>query len=263
MTSDPHLREYVRSIPLVDVHEHHIPEVYLRRDVGLLQILQQSYAGWTQARPYPLPSETREEDPMLTDSGGSWEDGSWKKIAAFTEHSGSNSFVRNVVGALTDLYELGEDGITTDNWVDLDEEIRRRHARPEWPREVLEKAHITHVITDPYTDPLLDAKSTFGEEYRAVMRINALALGWHPDAADHNGNSAHDFAERLGMKLRSFEDFEDLLRRLVTSLADRHQVALKNALAYDRYLLFDEPDEQTARRAWGKSNPTSEERKEF
>ena len=94
-------------------------------------------------------------------------------------------------------------------------------ARPEWPGEVLEKAHVTHVITDPYTDPLLDARSTFGEEYRAVMRINALALGWHPDSADHNGNRAHDFAERLGMKLRSFDDFEDLLERLVTSLGSR------------------------------------------
>ncbi len=66
---------------------------------------------------------------MLADSGGSCERGSWEKIAAFIEHSGSSSFVRNVVGALTDLYELGEDGITKDNWVDLDEEIRRRHAR--------------------------------------------------------------------------------------------------------------------------------------
>ena len=65
------------------------------------------------------------------------------------------------------------------------------------------------------------------------------------------------------MKLRSFDDFEDLLERLVTSLADRHQVALKNALAYDRYILFDEPDERTARRAWGKSDPTPEERKAF
>ena len=259
MTSNPDLRDYVRSIPLVDVHEHHIPEVYLNRDVGLLALLRQSYAGWTRARPYPLPSETRAEDPMLADTGR----GSWEEVAAFVEDSGSSAFVRNVVRALTELYDLGEDGITKDNWSRLDEEIRRRHSSPGWAREVLERARVVRVITDPYTDPLLDARSALGEEYRSVMRINALAVGWHPDSADHNGNRAARFAERLGVKLRSFDDFETLLRRVVASLGERHQVALKNALAYDRSVLFDEPDEKAARRAWGRRDPSPEERKAF
>ena len=72
-----------------------------------------------------------------------------------------------------------------------------------------------------------------------------------------------EVAERLGLKLRSFDDYETLLRRLVVTQPERHQVALKNALAYDRSVLFDEPDERTARRAWGKSDPTPEERKAF
>ena len=59
------LRAYVLDLPVFDVHEHHMPDLLGNRDVGLLALLQQSYAGWTQARPYPLPSETRGEDPML------------------------------------------------------------------------------------------------------------------------------------------------------------------------------------------------------
>ena len=257
MTGD--IREYVRSLPIVDVHEHHIPEIYLNRAVGLLQILRQSYAGWTQARPYPLPSETRSEDPMLADTGL----GSWEEVASFVEHSGSSAFVRNLVWAFTDLYDLGEKGIVKDNWAALDAEIRQRHADPEWPREVLRRARVAHVITDPYTDPLLDAKKALGEEYRSVLRINGFAMSWHPDATDHNGNRTVDFAARLGVKLQSFEDFEHLLHRVVAGLAERHQVALKNALAYDRDICFDAPDEKVARRAWGKRDPTPEERKAF
>ena len=59
------LAQFIASLGIVDVHEHHMPEILLNREVNLLQLFQQSYAGWTQARPYPLPSETREGDPML------------------------------------------------------------------------------------------------------------------------------------------------------------------------------------------------------
>jgi predicted TIM-barrel fold metal-dependent hydrolase len=40
-------------------------------------------------------------------------------------------------------------------------------------------------------------------------------------------------------------------------------VALKNALAYDRDVAFDEPDEKLARRAWGQNSPSAAERKAF
>ena len=39
------------------------------------------------------------------------------------------------------------------------------------------------------------------------------------------------------------------LEKLVDGLGARNQVALKNALAYDRDLAFDEPDEKMARQA--------------
>jgi len=47
------LRDFIASIGIVDVHEHHIPEILLNPEVNLVQLFQQSYAGWTQARPYP------------------------------------------------------------------------------------------------------------------------------------------------------------------------------------------------------------------
>jgi hypothetical protein len=253
------IHEFIAQIPIVDVHEHHIPDILLNRDVNLLQIFRQSYAGWTQARPYPLPSETRAEDPMLSATPQT----TWESLAPYLENSGSNSFVRNLVKALTDLYEVGEGQITRENWWALDAAVRERHQDPNWRNEVLRRANVKRMITDPYTDPLLNARETLGANYDSVMRINAFAVGWHPESRDHNGNSAHALLARLKLKPTSFDDYIAALEPLVTQMPSRHHVGLKNALAYDRDISFDEPNAELARAAWGKSSPSVAERKAF
>src|SRR5206468_3295239 len=83
------------------------------------------------------------------------------------------------------------------NWEALDGEIRRRHRDRGWAAAVMSKAGVEHVITDPYMNPLLDAPSELGSLYTSVARINSLALGWHPDVRDHNGNVGHELVHRL------------------------------------------------------------------
>lgn len=263
VNSSDDIRDYVQDLPILDVHEHHMPETLLDRNVGLLQLLDQSYAGWTRQRPYPLSTDVEPPEPMLERQGT----GEWSDVRAYLEHHGSSMFVRNMLDALSELYDLGDDGITEGNWQSLDEEIRRRHADPAWVPDVLDRAGVQHIVTDPYVDPLMDARSTLGDRYSSVLRINAFAMGWHPDSRDHNGNSAHEFAERLGVKIDTFADYVDLLPRVLDTMPDRHQVALKNALAYDRTINFDpNPDDGDGRRCeaiFGRSNPGSPERKTF
>lgn len=253
------LREFIAKIPIVDVHEHHMPDILLNGDVNLLQLFQQSYASWTQARPYTLPSESRDSDPMLVAPGPT----TWDGIAPFLEHSGTNSLVRNLVAAISELHGDGTGVITRDNWQALDAAIRQRHKQTGWCAEVLARAGIERLITDPYADPLLDARQALGRNYNSVMRINCFAFGWHPDSRDHNGNSAHALLARVGLKPGSFDEYLVALEKLVDGMAARHQVALKNALAYDRDLCFDEPNEPLARQAWGKIKPSAQEQKAF
>lgn len=249
MTSS--LAQLIASLGIVDVHEHHMPEILLNREVNLLQLFRQSYAGWTQARPYPLPSETREGDPMLKAPPPT----SWEALEPYLHQSGSSSFVRNLVRAVTELYAVGSPTITRENWEALDAAVRHKHRQPGWCSEVLRRAGVERVITDPYSDPLLDARQALGEGYHSVLRINSLACGWHPDSRDHNGNQALTLLARLGLQPASFDEYLAALGKLVDGLASRHQVALKNALAYDRDLAFDEPDEELARRAWARIRP--------
>jgi hypothetical protein len=253
------LKELIARTSIVDVHEHHLPEVYLSREVNLLQLFQQSYAGWTQARPYPLPSESREGDPMLASVPAT----TWEALSPYLVRSGSSSFVRNLARAVTELHGSGEGEITRANWEALDASVCQKHRQPAWCADVLSRARIEQVITDPYSDPLLNARDAFGPHYASVMRVNSLACGWHAGSVDHNGNSAHTLLRRAGLEPASFDDYLAALVKLVDGMASRHQLALKNALAYDRDIAFDEPDEKLARQAWGRRAPSPGERKAF
>ena len=186
------LRDFIDGIGIVDVHEHHIPEILLNPQINLVQLFQQSYAGWTQSRPYPLPSETRANDPMLEPTGPA----TWKALAPFLEQSGTNSFVRNLVSAITELHGAGENTITRENWERLDAAVRQQHQRPDWCRQTLRRAGIERLITDPYTDPLLDARSALGDNYHSVVRINSFACAWHAESRDHNGNNGQQLLRR-------------------------------------------------------------------
>ena len=136
------IRDFVASIGIVDVHEHHMPEILLNPEVNLLQLFQQSYAGWTQSRPYTLPTERRESDPMLVATGPT----TWEALEPFLEKSGSNSFVRNLVCAITELHGAGEKAITRDNWEAVDAAVRQQHQREDWCRDVLRRARIEQRI---------------------------------------------------------------------------------------------------------------------
>ncbi len=250
------IRDMIDATRIIDVHEHHIPDILLSRDVNLLQLFRESYAGWTVRRGYALPSESQPE-PIPAERT------SWEALAPILEKSGSNGFVRNLVRAVTELHGQGESTITRNNWEGLDEAVRERHAEQGWWKKVIEQAQVERLITDPYTDPLLDSRTTLGTNYDSVLRINAFACGWHQESRDHNGNSALELLARLGLQPKSFDDYMTLLDDLVAGCPQRHQVALKNALAYDRDLAFDEPDELLAREAWGKLSPTVAERKAF
>jgi len=96
-----------------------------------------------------------------------------------------------------------------------------------------------------------------------VLRINAFAFGWHPDARDHNGNNGRVMMSRLGLTPASFDEYLEALPKVLDSLRGLQKVGLKNALAYDRSIDFDTLDEAAARAAWGKGNPGEHERKAF
>lgn len=255
---DKSFARFVAGVPVIDVHEHHMPDETPGRQVGLRVLLEESYAGWTQRRPYPLPGER--PVTLGADSDGP---GTWSDIAPYVEGSGTNAAVRALVRALCELYHVRGGEITEENWQGLDSEIRRRNSDPSWSSSVMDRAGIQAAISDPYRDPLMDARRSLGERYRSVLRINGFAFGWHPGARDHNGNNGQAMMSRLGLSPTSFDEYMEGLGQVVDRMPSMGKVGLKNALAYDRSVEFDTLDVDAARAAWGKSDPPEHEKKAF
>lgn len=110
---------------------------------------------------------------------------------------------------------------------------------------------------------MLDVRKALGDRYSSVLRINAFAVGWHPESRDHNGQSAMELFARAGLNPHSFDEYLEALSAIVDLLPALNKVGLKNALAYDRQLNFDDVDMKLARQAWGKRDPTPSEKKAF
>lgn len=254
------VQAHLHEVPIYDVHEHHMPVNLGDRELGLLELLRHSYSDWCRERPYALPGASLSREPVGSDVDRP--DG-WNAVSRYVEDSGSNAFVRTLVTGLRELYDLPGGEITEQNWRSLDMQIRERHADPSWNASVLAKAHVERVLTDPYTDVMLDPRAALGELYRGAARTNGLTFGWHPDVRDHSGNNGQEMANELGVSVRTFDEYVDFLDLFVSTMSKRSQIVLKNALAYDRDLSFDEPNEDAARRAWGDLDPSAGAQKAF
>lgn len=187
----------------------------------------------------------------------------WTKIRPYLEESGSSMFVRNLLRGICDLYEVPDSEINESTWENLDRQILENHRSGSWHHHVLAKARIEHVITDSYSNPLLDARNAFGAHYSSVVRMNAFALGWHPDSRDHNGNSAHELLAQLDLPTETFDQFLESIAEMVRTMPKRNQVAIKNALAYDRSLDFSQSTKAEAKSIWGMSQPSDEGQRKF
>ncbi|MBT3594466.1 MAG: hypothetical protein HN758_01140 [Verrucomicrobia bacterium] len=211
-------------------------------------------------RPYPLPSEHQEESslsPTLKLFG-------WDDLRPYPVERGSNNFVWNLTQGILALHG-NSDWIWIDegNWESENARVIASRIEIGFQSKSLFLSNVIQVITDDYTNPMLNARESLGSQYQSVVRINAFALGWYSKSKDHNGNSAAAILSKAGFHPESFEDYLEAIRGLAGKMKSRGQVAFKNALAYDGNIEFQEPNKLLAKPAWRKSHPNEEEKQAF
>jgi len=171
---------------IFDVHEHHRSELFLSRQIQLHTLFEQSYAGWTLKRPYPLPHETWEEREMEAFAAPC----RWEDVKPFLEKRGSNHFVRNLMKGILMIHgQEGDEFIDGSNWERINRRIIESRKDPGFQADWLARVGIGRVITDDYAQPMVDVRLILGKGYASVMRINAFCLSHHPSVRDHNGNN--------------------------------------------------------------------------
>lgn len=134
------LREQIAAIAAIDAHTHvnasHMAARGLHDVLLYHMVISDLYAAG-------CPSGARlSEDPDEKETTARIEE-----AIPFLDHIRNTSCHWLMRTILADLYDWREP-ITLGNWRELDGRIRRRSADPDWPREILRRAHVERLCTE-------------------------------------------------------------------------------------------------------------------
>ncbi|MEM3546613.1 MAG: amidohydrolase family protein [Candidatus Bathyarchaeia archaeon] len=226
------ISEVIANMHVVDTHEHTYPqELVASRNPSIVDIFEGAYIFWTAK-----PPAKRNDLKSLVES--------------VREISGS-TFYKACSIAIKDIYGVDIDPPTEEAFIEASNLIREAYKSKYWTRRIFkESSLIDGVLWDPYWD--IWGESFDPELFKPVFRINSLLFGYRRDVRDHNGNSPYVFEKYLNLKVETFEDYMNLVDKVLEEAKKRGYVALKSALAYDRPILFEEVEEDEARRVFNK-----------
>ncbi|MEM2930140.1 MAG: amidohydrolase family protein [Thermoproteota archaeon] len=226
------ISKIIADMHVVDTHEHTYPQEFVaRRNPSISDILEGAYVFWIAK-----PPAKRDDLKSLVENV--------RKI------SGS-AFYKSCSIAIKDIYGVNIDPPSEDAFLEASNLIREAYKSNYWTRRVFkESSLIDKVLWDPYWD--VWRESFDPELFKPVFRINSLLFGYRRDVRDHNGNSPYVFEEYLNLKVETFENYMRLVDRVLNEAKRRGYVALKSALAYDRPILFEDVEENDAKRIFDK-----------
>ena len=219
------LTEAVADLEVISTHEHHQVDAFFR-EMSLEKILENSYVSWCG-----VPCGTSEAEHRR-----------------FLDQVRHNTYYVWLEKSLRELYGF-EGSICAENWESISRRITETHGKnPDRHLEILRRrCRYSAAVQDSTDDPGSDRGHP--DLFKPTYRINMFLYGYHPEAADHNGNNPLvKYAERPS----TFAEYLEFVEGCVTRARIGGCVALKSALAYDRSVSVGEPRRSEAERAWGR-----------
>jgi len=225
--SDARLWEEIAYMHVVDTHEHtYPPELIASKNLSITDILEGGYVLWVAQPP------TRRDD--------------FKGLVESVKRIIGSAFYKMCSIGVKEIYGVNIDPPTEDAFREASRLVQEAYRDKGWIRKIFkEKCLIDKVLWDPYWN--IWGESFDPELFKPVLRINPLLFGYKRGATDHNGNDPYMFEQYLNFRVETFEDYLNLVDKVLEEAKRRGYVALKSALAYDRPILFEEVDESRAK----------------
>jgi uncharacterized protein len=192
--------------------------------------------------------------PEAISPSGQADDDWWARLAPRLPLFEALAFYRSLRVAFADLYGMGGEGLTRDNWRQLSAAIHTAHQDPGWTAHVFhECARIDRVLHDRYwqAGPLPPE----GDYLLPVLRLDAFLSGYNREARDHDGNSPYTWLDTQHYSLDTLDGYLDAIAAMVAQGAEAGAPCLKLATAYSRDLKFAAPDLGLAAQAFGRAAP--------
>jgi uncharacterized protein len=252
------IKIYLDSIPAIDTHDHLCPfdrlPGYVETDSGqgmtLAGVWQSSYYKWINRLAPWKPRSTFKE----------W----WAEARQDFANARATSFYRYMLPAFQDLYGIDFDRITDEQAFNLNQHIFENYRDQKWLYHVVtERANIELMFNDPYWGRL-DFRTAYPFGV-LVFNVTTLVRGFHASEFKSPQDNPYDFAQRLGLRVQSLDDYLLVLDKLFREAKERGAACLKTTLAYERTLQFEKVPKARAAHAFGhpRSQLTEKEAKDF
>jgi predicted TIM-barrel fold metal-dependent hydrolase len=252
------IKEYLDSVPSIDMHEHlrafdQLPG-YVDTDHGRGMNL---YGLWYGSYMQRIATLTP------------WESGQpfqkwWAAARGDFDNIRAADFYRYMWLAFRDLYGVDFDTITDPQAADLDRRIFENYRNPTWLYHVLqEKANIKLFVADRFW-----GRFNFKADYpfeMLTLNVTTLVWGFHPSEFDKKLHAfqisgplddPYVYARERSLPLNSLDDYLALLEAMFIEAKKGDAVCLKTTQAYERSLNFDNVSKERAEKAFGR--PRSE-----
>jgi hypothetical protein len=223
-------------MPAVSTHSHHLPDDF-HKGLTLDRVFESSYLVILAGLAEGEQLETRDYLGLKARSI-SFPRKDTDRRGDFLSHVRYNSYFVWLEKALQKIYGFDEN-ISPDNWDDISSRINARYTDESFHLKILrDVAGYQRVIQDSYWNYAynLGHPELFSTELRTDMFIHC----YHPDVVDHDGNNPFRFYSQA--PTASLQEYLDFLEDLFTKWRDLGAVTMKSASAYDRTLVYGEPD---------------------
>ena len=227
------LYDYVVRLPIINTHSHHLSDDQFN-NVNLDFILANSYASWMSPPPEPNYDARRE----------------------YVLENRCNSYFHWLFKGIQALYGIK---VLPENFDTLDALIKTAYQDAAYHIDALKQScGYTCVILDKCDDPGSD--NGHPEIFAPTYRVNMFMHGFSKEARDHNGNSPYDVFKQ---DVKSFDDYLSAMKNLICERKSMGSIALKNAAAYERDLMYCNTDKDLASKAFNNPNASSQDIRNF
>jgi predicted TIM-barrel fold metal-dependent hydrolase len=233
------------AVPAIDTHDHLVPFDRLTnmvqtdrgKGMNLAAIWKNSYYSWY--------------NPCTPWKPGMKFDDWWATAKNDFVNARATGFYRFLLPAFQDLYRIDFDSITDSQAAALDRRIFDNYRDPRWLYQVItERANIELILNDPYW-----ARFAFKTDYPfvvLVLNVNSMFKGTHPSELRDPMDDPYRFAREHNLTVNSLDDYVNLLDRIVSHAKGCGAVCLKQTLAYERTLDFQNVPRDRAAAAFGR-----------
>jgi predicted TIM-barrel fold metal-dependent hydrolase len=233
MSSYKELRSAIDEIPIFDTHEeiYYLKtkrfEEWLARGVDLLDVLK----GVWLFTAFDFPE--RKSD--------------FSTLSKCLKRIQGQGHLRAAVRGIYSTYGIDISSFDEKVLSEASNMISRSYKNKDWIKKVLTGSGIKFVILD--VTPTYDLFEGFldKEHFAGALKIDMFLRGYNRTNCTKTGESVYTFADILGVKIESFDDYLSFIDLVFSKARERGIIAVKCKIAYERELRFEEVKEQEAR----------------